>query len=509
MLSKWATINLGAAGIALFAILGIIAPPAALASSDEARNANARQDCVRGQYKDYYLQGQGGDPAPDYKGRVFKLSQDYPDQLPPKEDYPWLAIDFKDGAPIDPKAYLEALLTYGLEGNIEADFYVEDNKIRRWYGMPWMDWNTEVAADWPGTDGREFVHGLTHEFDTAPNILSTLQDTYVETWSGAYYNDRAGFGIGQVYCDPDSPDPAALNPDPQGFNNFADGAVIIKLLFSTVDEAQLPIMNDALVWQADVSVNVDPNYRNQGPISRFERAVQPVRLLQVDVAVRDDRTPTGWLFGTFSYDGTREGDAPWDRLVPLGLQWGNDPGIRFAESCDATGECSQEKLTEQWIDRAAAKRLRTPPLTLNHLGYGGRLAGPVDNPQSACMACHQTAGFPQVAIQPELSMVGARVLKLDDDKTAADHQDFRMAYFQNVVSGTVFSDTQLYASDYSLQLSMSLHNFTSIRCAVEVADKPEICGTLTAWADAMRAFVKSVLVQGTPGPGSAPLVGSR
>ena len=57
------------------------------------------------------------------------------------------------------------MLDYGLAGNVDVDFYVEDNKLRKWYGMPWMDWNTEAASDWPGTDGREFVHGLTHEFD--------------------------------------------------------------------------------------------------------------------------------------------------------------------------------------------------------------------------------------------------------------------------------------------------------------------------------------------------------
>ena len=68
--------------------------------------------------------------------------------------------------------------------------------------MPWMDWNTEVASDWPGTDGREFVHGLTHEFDSSGHTLSTLQKTFVDTRSNGYFNDRAAFGIGQVYCNP-------------------------------------------------------------------------------------------------------------------------------------------------------------------------------------------------------------------------------------------------------------------------------------------------------------------
>ena len=194
---------------------------AAAESTDAARNANAAKECVRGKFKDYYLQGQGGDPPADYKGRVFKLSQDYPATLPPAEDYPWLKIPFKDGGPVDPEAYLRALLAYGLEGNVDVDFYVEDNKTRNWYGIPWMDWNTEVANDWPGTDGREFVHGFTHEFDSFAGTLSEMQDVFVDTWSGAYFNDRAAFSLGQVYCNPDDPRPGMVNPDPTGLNNMA------------------------------------------------------------------------------------------------------------------------------------------------------------------------------------------------------------------------------------------------------------------------------------------------
>jgi hypothetical protein len=195
----------------------------AFASDDAARNAAARKDCIRGTFKDYYLQGRGGDPPANYRGRVFKLSQDYPTELPPKEAYPWLKIAFKDGAPVDPQGYLQALLDYALKGNIDVGFYVEDNKVRKWYGMPWMDWNTEVAADWPGTDGREYVHGLTHEFDSAGNTFGETQREFVDTWAQAYFNDRYAFSIGQVYCHPDDPKPGALNPDPTGLNSMPDG----------------------------------------------------------------------------------------------------------------------------------------------------------------------------------------------------------------------------------------------------------------------------------------------
>src|SRR4051794_19626074 len=106
----------GVAATLCLAYAGILVGGASASASDDAtRNAMARKDCVRGTFKDYYLQGQGGDPSADYKGRVFKLSQEYPTQLPPAEAYPWLKIDFKDGGPVDPKAYLQALLDYGLE----------------------------------------------------------------------------------------------------------------------------------------------------------------------------------------------------------------------------------------------------------------------------------------------------------------------------------------------------------------------------------------------------------
>ena len=484
----------------------------ALATSDAVRDRLAKKDCVRGKFKDYYRQGAGGDPAANYGGRVFKLSQDYPTQLPPMENYPWLKIEFKDGGPVDPRAYLEALLHYGLEGNVETDFYVEDNKVRKWYGMPWMDWNTEVASDRPGTDGREFVHGFTHEFDSSGNTLSTLQNDFVDTWSGAYVNDRAAFAIGQVYCNADDPKPEALNPDPAGLNNMPGGSFVIKLLFSTVTEKQLPIVKDALEWQGNVFVHDDPSWRNKGPISRFERGIRTIRLIQVDVSVRDERSTTGWLLGTFGYDGNAKGKTPWDRLVPLGIQWGNSPKVAFADSCTGpNGPCSQQKLSEQWIDEQALNDLTAPPLNFDHLGYGGRLAGPVDNAKASCLGCHQTAGFPTVPILPEFSANGS-LLKLDAAKQPETEQSLRLLYQGNAASGAVFSDTQLYSSDYSLQLSMSLQNFVSLRCAANATEtatvKPAICEKLTKWSNVQKKSIDDLLTFGTPGPDGGPIKAS-
>lgn len=499
--------------IAPLATLGILAFSGMLLSSDLAaasydatRNAMARRDCTRGKFKDYYLQGQGGDPSPDYKGRIFKLSQDYPTELPSKEAYPWLKIPFKDGGPVDPKAYLQALLDYGLEGNIDVDFYVQNNKTRKWYGAPWMDWNTEVASDWPGTDGREFVHGLTHEFDSAGNTFGESQLEFVDTWAQAYMNDRYAFALGQVYCDPDDPKPGALNPDPTGLNSMPDGSFVIKLLFSTVSEAELPTVKGAFEWDADIYVNKSPTFRNAGPLSRFARHLDKVRLIQIDLQVRDERSPTGWLLGTFGYNGNAKGDTPWKRMVPLGIQWGNNPGVTFAESCSGpNGPCDYDKLTEQWISREAVKDLATPPLSFNHLGFGGRLAGPVDNPKSSCMGCHQTAGFPAVPILAEFAANG-EVLKLDAQTHPETAQSLRMTYFGNVLGGSVFSDTQLYSTDYSLQLSMGLQNFVSLRCAKNTSQpRPSLCNQLADWTMLQQKAINGVQVFGTPGEGGAPI----
>jgi hypothetical protein len=75
-----------------------------------------------------------------------------------------------------------------------------------------------------------------------------------------------------------------------------------------------------------------------------------------------------------------------------------------------------------------------------------------------------------------------------------------------VPGGAVFSDTQLYSTDYSLQLSMGLQNFVSLRCAKDASPpRPSLCDQLVAWAELQKKGTSGVLVFGTPGPGGAPL----
>ena len=48
----------------------------------------------------------------------------------------------------------------------------------------------------------------------------------------------------------------------------------------------------------------------------------------MDVAIKDPRAPvTQWVFGTFVYDKDAPGGSVWEKMVPLGLMWGNDPQV--------------------------------------------------------------------------------------------------------------------------------------------------------------------------------------
>ena len=165
--------------------------------------------------------------------------------------------------------------------------------------------------------------------------------------------------------------------------------------------------------------------------------VQPICLLQIDLAVRDSRSPTGWLFGSYTYDGRNyvEGDDPLKYLAPVGIQWGNDPGI--------TPEMIEQgaKLKEAWVNEALLD------LPSNHLGWGGRVAGPADNPGSSCMSCHMTAGVPAPPI-----------LAIMVSPSPVPNERY-LNWFINIPAGVTFGYNTEVSLDYSLQLSQGLQNF--------------------------------------------------
>jgi hypothetical protein len=340
------------------------------------------------------------DPPPaGWSGPVFRLKQDYPQTLPPPGSRPWQAFDFRT----QPNDYLRAVLGYAMEGNRQVDFVVQNNTVRGWYHAPWMH---------AGPAGREFIRGLTRERPSRPGELHPSQTGTFENWAVSVYNPRGGYTLGRVWRNPNSPDPGAAR--------FPNGSVAAKLIFTAAPVAQVPYLAGSVEWQADIN-------RASGTGAR-----PTLRLLQVDVAVRDTRaaSTTGWVFGTFVYDGNAPGATPWDRLVPVGLMWGNDP----------TRVGTTQALRQTRINAD----LQIP----QHLGFEKRLNGPVDNPRSSCLSCHSTA-----QIQPDLS----RPTRAAVPAANASLQTLRL-YFRNIRAGRPF-DAGAFSLDYSLQLQNGIANW--------------------------------------------------
>jgi len=365
-----------------------------------------------------------------YKGPVFKLSQDYPTEKP-AEGLP----DFFKQRPANPvstnyadwKPYFTALRDYCFEGNLDVDWRVENNKVRKWYHMPWQHY---------GAVGREGIHGLTREAPVQPDQLAVGQGQPVpgqnyQTYAVGFFNDLGGYTIGKVWKNHLDPDPGETTK-PHG---FPEGTVISKLLFVDVPPEQVPSLVNPQQWQAYI----------QQTFQNTARSIRPVTLIQMDFAVRDNKAPTGWYFGTFQYNGALNNKNKWDNLIPVGIMWGNDPEI--TDSTYTNPKPAVTKINPQLKESVINPDPHELPPT--HLGWNGRLDGPVDNPQSSCMSCHMTAQIPEVS--PLSPLFGPKPIPAPGSKEW-------MRWFQNIGCGEPF-DTDTKSTDYNLQLAISISSF--------------------------------------------------
>jgi hypothetical protein len=356
--------------------------------------------------------------------RVFRLSQDYPAKLPTAPLPEFFKTDFKK----DWRKYLLEVQKYCFEGNTENDFRVEDNKVRSWYHMPWQHY---------GPNGREGYHGLTKEAPVAALQLASSQTFSTGgAWAVGFFNDVAGHTIGEVWKDHNDPDVKAMG---KGFKN---GAVLFKILFVSIPqdiaEKQVPFLQNGQWWDAYATYNFNSSERK--PIK--------VALIQMDIMVRDDRAPNGWVFGNFQYNGKMNKSNKWENLVPVGLMWGQDPTNNTNQSNPQPKRTIiNTSLTETIINPDSTE---LPP---THLGWNGRLNGPVDNPMSSCYSCHSTAEYPQ----------GSPMSPLFDADTAKAYPPGSagwMRWFQNDKCGTPFDDPATHHStDFCLQMAEAIQNF--------------------------------------------------
>ena len=354
---------------------------------------------------------------------VFRLSQDYPTTMPETELPKFFEIDYQENW----KEYLLAVQRYCFEGNTDVAFRPELNKVRDWYHMPWQHYSA---------NGREGFHGLTKE---APVQAGQLGPDYTYSTGGAWavglYNDKGGYTIGKVW--EDHLHPSAEKMEDMG--GFPEGTVMFKLLFLSVPkdivEEQVPYLQNGLWWKAYATYDF-------GTLDREEIEVV---LIQMDVMVKDFRAPSGWVLGNYKYNGAMNKSDKFYNLVPVGIMWGDDP--------EDTTNTSNPVPDSTYINLDLKQTIINPDrneLPPSHLGWNGRLNGPMDNPMSSCYSCHATAEYPQISpISPLF------------DATTSQYEPGSpewMRWFSNYDCNSRF-DKDAVPTDFSLQMAEALQNF--------------------------------------------------
>lgn len=351
--------------------------------------------------------------------------------IPWRTDYPgavgvnryrWEAIDFES----DWKAYIEAVLADVKDSGVT----ISNGKVHlpssaSWWIAPWMDF---------GNSGREPRNGLTKERGPDPGDLSPTSPGDYEVWAVGWYNSEGAYGLGRVFQDPCNP---ALPAHTEPGWTFPDKTMSFKLLFTNAD---LDYISDAPYVNAVIK-------KGGGDVQ--------LKLIQVDIAVKDpDAKETSWVMGTFVWKGPKQGDGLFSNLVPVGLMWGNDPGVSnpiWSQPAQITQSRTNPDLTGiLWQGHAGGWPNRPYP------GFQGRLNGPADNLRSSCLSCHALAQWPRgkLGITPRYPV---DLTKPDPPLSASEIESTVSKYFTNTPGGKLVDPTEnSQPLDYSLQLEASL-----------------------------------------------------
>lgn len=297
------------------------------------------------------------------------LRTDYP-TVQPSSSYAWEAIEPTK----DWRRYMTEVLNLVKSSGVTiAEERVQMPATANWWIAPWMDY---------GPDGREKYNGLTRERGPDPRDLAPNSKGDMQVWAVGWYNAEGAYSLGQVFnkpCDPRVPE--------TGWK-FLNKTVSFKFLFIDDQNSQLPYLQGAPKVKAHIYPETDP--RSDRLDKRTDR---DMRLLQVDIAVRDPNAiDTEWVMGTFVWMGPAVGDGIFDNLQPVGLAWGDDPG-KFDPQWNGRPKLEQSALNEGLPHTIWQRGTDWPHRPFP--GFQGRLNGPADNMRSSCISCHGLAQWPR------------------------------------------------------------------------------------------------------------------
>lgn len=380
---------------------------------------------------------------------LFRLKTDFPTVKPKKQPDFIQKVDFRK----NPLEYLLAVRDYAFDGNL-PDWDPFKNPKRGWYHIPWLHPTATGPNAYPPNGGTEGFHGLIKEAGLSPLQLGPGQkgkDGSYSVYAITLVNDMAGYTLGKMWKDPMNPDPKAT--DARYGGGFPPGTVFAKLLFTDAPQGddKIPFLENPLQWTA---------YITESFYSTKPRVVGKVNLLQMDIAVRDTRAEgkdgTGWVFGTFAYNGQVNNPNKFLNLVPVGIMWGNDPENKVNTTNPFPP--TQTKVNPDLKEGVVFASAQLPP---QHLGWNGRLNGPADLNTTSCLACHIAAQYPAVTpLVPNGAVPDGGQTPPKEGGSAE-----WMKWFQNVPAATSM-DPRVYSTDFSFQVAISLQNFYTVKTSL-------------------------------------------
>lgn len=335
--------------------------------------------------------------AAEWKGGFRVANYDYPQEPVPSRWVPGAG----NGALTTKNAhkYMKAFKEFIAEdvSNLVNDPENWSPSKAGWYDMPWNAQGTNLPGGAPDPNqGREAIMGsYTGQILQTNTFLSPSPKVKFQNHAVIYYNDVAGAFLGRLWKDVFDPDLT----DTQ----YPEGSICVKVEAATLTPEEWPPLKGATKYYV-----YRPNAEaiDSLPPAELKPEMVPVWFSQMAVAIKDfTASPqTGWVYMAFAYDKNATGKSCWDKAVPVGAMWGNDP--EFARLPD--GKKKNVPLAETWVNPKA------PKYTRETLGWGGRLAGPMDVATrhnvvtvsgvryqgdndldvSSCISCHSAAQFP-------------------------------------------------------------------------------------------------------------------
>lgn len=264
-----------------------------------------------------------------------------------------------------------------------------------WYDLVWSGNSDQDPKD--PTSGREalmntYTGQIIHRTSFAAGHRPSSE--FVQNHAVIYYDEQSASMLGEVWKDLYDADISKLS--------FPEGSIVIKTEATTPSIEEWPsVLTGAATWQVFRPTTLDQGNK----VTPLVPTVVTAHPLQMSIKVKDSvaSPETGWVFMAFVYDAKSTGQTVWDRFVPIGAMWDNDPEFNN----DPNGLPEGDTLKETWVNP------NKPQFTEDTLGWGGHMAGPMDVATrqgvittsgtyyenqdigaSSCMSCHGAAEYP-------------------------------------------------------------------------------------------------------------------